>query len=147
MPGLVALLMPKYDRTAVQNITDMAKSMYHEDFYKKDFFNDTTIPFVAGRVHLNILNKEAQPRYNEDKSILIMMDGELHSRRGIREKLISAGHDIKTNDDAELLLQLYEEMGEDFANKLNGWFLVIVHDIPRRKTLISTQEYKSLMNY
>lgn len=136
MPGLVALLMPKYDRTVAQNITEMAKSMYHEDFYKKDFFNDTAVPFVASRVHLNILNKETQPIYNEDKSVLIMMDGELHSRQGIREKIVSAGHELKTNDDAELLLHLYEEMGEDLANNLNGWFLVIVHDIPRRKTLI-----------
>lgn len=136
MPGLVALIMPKYDRIAAQNITEMAESMCHEDFYKKDFFNNASFPFVASRVHLNIINKEAQPIYNEDQSVLIMMDGELHSRRGIIEKLVSAGHDIKTNDDAELLLHLYEEVGEDFANNLNGWFLVIVHDLPRRKTLI-----------
>jgi asparagine synthase (glutamine-hydrolysing) len=136
MPGLVALLTPQYDMLVAQNIAKMTESMRHEAFYKTEIFEKDGLPFVASRVHLNIVNKEPQPIYNEDRTALIMMDGELHSRDAIREKLISAGHTIRTKDDAELLLHLYEEAGEDFANNLNGWFLAIIYDSQRRKTLI-----------
>jgi len=136
MPGLAALLMPKYDGVAAQNITEMVESMYHENFYKMDIFNNSSLPFVAGRVHLNIINKQPQPIYNEDATVLIMMDGELHDRNGLNEKLRLAGHSMKSDSDAELLLHLYEERGASFANELNGWFLAIIHDLSRKHTLI-----------
>ena len=136
MPGLVAILTPQYDKPIAQNIYEMAESMRHEDFYRMDVFDKVPVPFVASRVHLNILNKEPQPIYNENKTILIMMDGELHNRNVLKEKLILAGHTIKTDSDAELLLHLYEEMGEAFVHELNGWFLALIYDVTQRKTLI-----------
>ncbi len=128
MPGLAALLTPKYDRAIAQNIRVMTEAMHYESFYQKDIFNSTKCPLVASRVHLNIVNKEHQPIYNEDKTILIMMDGELHERVNLKKKLISAGHEIKTNSDAELVLHLYEDQGDLFANDLNGWFLAVIYD-------------------
>lgn len=136
MPGLVALLTPKYDKLVAQNITEMTESINQEDFYKKDVFDNASFPFVASRVHLNIVNKESQPIYNEDNTVLIMMDGELHAHKGLKEKLRSAGHNLRTKSDAELLLHLYEEMGEAFVHDLNGWFLALIYDIKQRKTLI-----------
>jgi asparagine synthase (glutamine-hydrolysing) len=136
MPGLTALLTPKYDRPVAESISDMTEAMCHENFYVKEIFDKEHCPFVASRVHLNILNREPQPIYNENKSLLIMMDGELHSRDGIKEQLRVGGHSIKTDSDAELLLHLYEQKGEDFVHDLNGWFLALIYDIPQAKTLI-----------
>ena len=136
MPGLAALLTPKYNRSVAQNIIEMTESMCHESFYKKDIFDDGLTAFVVSRVHLNILNRQPQPIYNEDSTILIMMDGELHARDSLKEKLRSAGHNIRTDSDAELILHLYEEKEEAFVNELKGWFLALIHDIKRAKTLI-----------
>ena len=138
MPGLVAILTPNYDRSIAQNITKMAESMCHEDFYKKDLFHEAPVPFVAARVHLNIVNKVPQPIYNENRTILIIMDGELHARHDPRERLRLAGHIIGSDSDAELLLHLYEEVGEAFVydHNLNGCFLALIHDIRQGKTLI-----------
>jgi asparagine synthase (glutamine-hydrolysing) len=136
MPGLAALLMPKYDRRIADNIVSMADCMCHEDFYKKEVLNDASLPFVAARVHLNITNREPQPIYSEDRTLLVMMDGELHTRNGLKERLRAAGHELRSNSDAELLLHLYEEMGEAFVDELNGWFVAIIHDIKRGKTTV-----------
>jgi asparagine synthase (glutamine-hydrolysing) len=141
MPGLAALLTPRYEKTIAQNIIDMAESMCYESFYKKDIFSDGTTPFVAARVHLNILNREPQPIYNENSTVFIMMDGELHARDSLKEKLISAGHNIRTYSDAELLLHLYEEKGEAFVHDLKGWFLALIHDMKQAKTLIVNDCY------
>ena len=136
MPGLVILLAPKPNNTFAPYLTQMAKVMHHENFYKEDIFLAEFTSFVAARVHLNVVNKEPQPIYNEDSTMLIMMDGELYNRDELRETLVSRGHDIKTNSDAELLLHLYEDMGEDFAHELNGWFLALIHDKEQKKSVI-----------
>ena len=136
MPGLAALLTATYDRSVARNIIEMTESMYHESFYKKDIFDDGTTPFVVSRVHLNILNRHPQPIYNEDSTILIMMDGELHARDRVKEKLRLAGYVIQTDSDAELLLHLYEQKGEAFVHDLKGWFLALIHDTKAAKTLI-----------
>jgi len=136
MPGLVALLTPKYDRRIAHNIAEMTEAMCYESFYAKEIFDEEHCPLVASRVHLNILNKEPQPIYNENRSLLIMMDGELHTRDSIKEQLRTGGHSIKTDSDAELLLHLYEQKGEDFVHDLNGWFLALIYDIKQDKTMI-----------
>lgn len=136
MPGITAILMSEYDNLIAQNITEMTESMRHEDFYGTDIHNEGTLPFVASRMHLNILNKEPQPIYNEERSLLVMMDGELYVPEGLTERMRCAGHDIKTDSDAELLLHLYEEQGEDFVHDLNGRFIALIYDIRQRKTVI-----------
>jgi asparagine synthase (glutamine-hydrolysing) len=114
----------------------MAEAMRHETFYKKEVFNQQPIAFVASRTHLALLKNEPQPIYNENGTLLIMMDGELRARDSLREKLTVAGHSIKTDSDAELILHLYEEMGDAFVHELKGWFLALIHNIEQAKTLI-----------
>lgn len=136
MPGLVALLMPRYDRRAAENVVPMADCMCHEDFYKKEIFDDTSVPLVAARVHLNIVNRDPQPIHNEDRTVLVIMDGELHTRKGLIERLRTAGHELRSDSDAEIVLHSYEEMGEAFVEELNGWFVAIIHDIKQGKTIV-----------
>ena len=122
MLGLAAILVSKYDKSVAQYIGDMTNAMCYESFYKKDVFEDPLCPLIGSRVHLDIVNKKPQWIYNEDQSILIMMDRELHTHKGIREKLELMGHKIRIGSDAELILNLYEEKGEGFPDELNGWF-------------------------
>ncbi len=136
MPGLAALLMPKYDEASASNIGAMAESMRHEEFYRMDFVNDGSIPVVAARVHLNLVNKPPQPIFNEDRTVFALMDGEVYGGRTLKNRLLASGHRFRTDADAELLLHLYEEKGEKLAEDLNGQFLAIIHDLARGRTLI-----------
>jgi len=141
MPGLAALITATYDRSIARNILEMTESMCHESFYKKDVFDDGLTPLVASRVHLNVINRHPQPIYNEDSTILIMMDGELRAGNRLREKLRLAGHVIRTDSDAELILHLYEQEGEAFVNELKGWFLALICDTKTGKNLIFNDRF------
>lgn len=136
MPGLVSIIARQYDESLSERIGRMAAAMQHEAFYRSEVFSQESCPFLAARVHLNAVNTEPQPVYNEDRSILIVMDGELYGQDSLREKLRLSGHDVKTDSDAELLLHLYEEHGPAFASDLNGAFLAIVHDIEKQRTVV-----------
>jgi len=137
MPGIAAILTQKYEVKNAQVIDEMACSMWHEVFYKKDTLTECSIPFVACRVHLNIINTAPQPILNENGTLMIMMDGEIYQHDDLKNRLISAGHEFKTDSDAELILHLYENLGENFLDELDGRFLVLIHDIKNNKTLVA----------
>jgi len=141
MPGLAAIFLPQYDESLSQCVRKMADAMCHEDFYKQDIFINEALPLVAARVHLNIINRVPQPVCNQDKTVFVMMDGELHNRHELQQRITSFAHATQNATDGELFLHLYEEYGEDFAGYLKGWFLAFIHDDNQKKTLVINDRY------
>lgn len=108
-------------------LDSMSESIRHTESDRIDNWNDD---FVAiSRVHHGVINPEPQPIFNEDKSLFIVMDGEVFDYGEQKLKLIDEGHKFEFgSNDAEYCLHLYEEMGEDAFKQLNGSFsLAICH--------------------
>jgi asparagine synthase (glutamine-hydrolysing) len=68
-----------------------------------------------------------QPLYNENKSIVLTVNGEIYNHHNIRKSLI-AHHDFMTKSDGEVLLHLYEDKGLGFLADVNGMFAFALHD-------------------
>ncbi len=69
-----------------------------------------------------------QPIYNEDKSKVLLFNGEIYNFQSIREELVDKGHTFTTHTDSEVLLHGYEEFGEGLLNKLRGMFSFVIWD-------------------
>ena len=143
MPGLVGILK-KQDNAldTEQLLTKMCQIIKYEDLYKIDTFLDNSVGL--GRVSLDVLNPEPQPIFNEDKSLCIMMEGEIYDYQDLREELISKGHKFLVNNDPEFILQLYEEYGKEFGGKLkdlNGTFLFAIYNIRSHELIICNDRY------
>jgi asparagine synthase (glutamine-hydrolysing) len=67
-----------------------------------------------------------QPIYNEDKSICVVLNGEIYNYLEIKEDL--KGHIFKTKADTEVVVHAYEEFGIDCVNKFNGCFALAIWD-------------------
>lgn len=78
-----------------------------------------------------------QPLYNEDRSIVIVCNGEIFNFRELRSGLEERGHVFKTNCDVEVLVHLYEEEGADFLPQLNGQFAFAIYDTVRKRLLLA----------
>lgn len=126
MPGIVGVVGTE----AKPLLKAMYNSIKHEDWYLVDEY--VSSQFNIARVHLGILNPEPQPIFTEDKTLCITMDGEIYDSR--KEK-------VKVNNDPEFCLHLYKKFGEDFVNKLNGSFLVVIWDNQNQKLLIANDRY------
>jgi asparagine synthase (glutamine-hydrolysing) len=108
----------------------MAQALKHEDWYQSCLYADE---FVAlGRVSLGILNPESQPIWNEDRTLCIVMEGEVYDYDHEKRRLVERGHRFEVGNDPEYVLHLYEEYGEDFALKLNGAFVAAIWDTRQR---------------
>lgn len=78
-----------------------------------------------------------QPIFNEDKSKVIVFNGEVYNFIDHRDNLVKKGHSIKSRTDTEVILHLYEEYGLDFFEKLNGMFGLSIWDDRQQQLLIA----------
>ncbi len=78
-----------------------------------------------------------QPIFNEDRSVAIVFNGEIYNYRELREGLVAQGHRFTTNSDTEVIVHLYEQVGLDFAQRLNGMFAVAILDMAQRRLVLA----------
>lgn len=69
-----------------------------------------------------------QPLYNEDKTKVLVFNGEIYNYQELREELIEAGHVFTTHTDSETLLHGYEEWGEGLVERLRGMYGFVIWD-------------------
>ncbi|KAA0064708.1 asparagine synthetase [Cucumis melo var. makuwa] len=67
-----------------------------------------------------------QPLYNENKSIVVTVNGEIYNHEELRKKL--KNHKIRTGSDCDVISHLYEEYGENFVDMLDGMFSFVLLD-------------------
>ena len=67
-----------------------------------------------------------QPMFNEDKSLVLVFNGEIYNFKDLREELIAAGHVFNNHSDSEVIIHGFEQWGEDLVKKLRGMFAFVI---------------------
>lgn len=68
-----------------------------------------------------------QPIFSEDETIAIVANGEIYNFVSLKEAL-STSHQFRTSSDSEVPLHLYEELGSNLVNNLDGMYAFIMTD-------------------
>ena len=71
----------------------------------------------------------SQPIFNEEKSVAVLLNGEIYNFLELREELKLKGHHFATLSDTEVIVHLYEEVGEEVFSRLNGMFAIVICDL------------------
>ena len=80
-----------------------------------------------------------QPLYNEDRSKVLVFNGEIYNYQELREELIQAGHTFVSNTDSETLIHGYEQWGEELVYRLRGMYAFAIWD-QKAKRLFSARD-------
>ncbi|MBM2854512.1 MAG: asparagine synthase [Steroidobacteraceae bacterium] len=92
---------------------------------------------ALGNARLSIVDLEGgiQPAVSHDPEIVLVFNGEIFNYWSIRESLIAKGHRFETKSEAETLLRLYADIGEEMFRRIDGQFAIAIWD-GRNKSLI-----------
>jgi asparagine synthase (glutamine-hydrolysing) len=85
---------------------------------------------------IDLSEAASEPMPNEDGSLWLVFNGEIYNFRELRREL-EPRHRFRSQGDAEVVLHLYEEKGEDVVACLDGMFAFALWDRPRKRLLLA----------
>ena len=96
-----------------------------------------------GMRRLSIIDLEGggQPIWNENESIGVVFNGEIYNYLELRRELIAAGHEFRTQTDTEVLVHLYEQLGEAMFARLRGMFAFALLDKSQHRLLLARDQF------
>jgi asparagine synthase (glutamine-hydrolysing) len=92
-----------------------------------------------GIQRLRIIDLETgdQPIYSEDRSVVVVLNGEIYNFRELRRSLERRGHRFATRSDTEVIVHLYEDRGVACVNDLDGMFAFALWDARERRLMLA----------
>jgi asparagine synthase (glutamine-hydrolysing) len=124
-----------------ERVARMSATLVHRGPDSAGEFSDGPVALAARRLSIIDLETGDQPIANEDGTLHVVQNGELYNYRELRRDLERAGHTFRTHGDTEVLLHLYEQHGDGFAERLRGMFAVAIWDAPRRRLVLARDRF------
>jgi asparagine synthase (glutamine-hydrolysing) len=118
-------------------LMSMADVLVHRGPDEAGCFVERNVGFGFRRLSIIDLAGGAQPMFNEDRTVVLVCNGEIYNYREIRRSLVDLGHIFSSDCDVEVILHLYEEYGAALVGKLNGQFSFCLYDISRQLFLLA----------
>lgn len=138
MCGICGLIHQKKEHPVefadVQKMCDAMKHRGPDDEGQYVFEN---VGLGMRRLSIIDLSTGRQPIFNEDRSMVIIFNGEIYNHQSIRRELQSKGHIFTTKTDTEAIIHAYEEWGVDCLHKLNGMFGFAIWDSRKHRLFIA----------
>lgn len=124
-----------------QEKEEILKKMMDKIVYRgpdsSGIYTDTDVGLGFRRLSIIDLSEGSQPIYNEDKTKVILFNGEIYNYQEIKEELINKGHTFYTKTDTEVLIHGYEEYQEKILEKLRGMFAFVIWDTVEKELFIA----------
>ena len=125
----------KVDETILVRMRDALEHRGPDD---KGIFIDHNLGLGHRRLSiLDVTSAGHQPFLSDDGRYAMVFNGEIYNFKDFYGELKSAGYEIRTHSDTEVLLKLFQIHGTKMLNRLNGMFAFAIWDkIEKKLTII-----------
>lgn len=120
-------------------IKDMAERIKYRGPDGEGYFIDDDVALAHRRLAIIDLSSGGQPQYNEDKSLVIVFNGEIYNFVELKSELKKSGHKFTNKSDTEVIIHGYEQWGTDVTKHLRGMFAFAIWDA-KQKTLFMARD-------
>ena len=127
MCGFVGVAGPGVDPSA-EALRAMGATLSHRGPDDEQVISREGAALCFRRLSIIDVEGGAQPLWNEEGDVACVLNGEIYNFKELRAELLESGHSFKTASDAEVIVHLYEDLGDDFVERLVGMFAIAVID-------------------
>ncbi len=131
--GVISFQEAARDSSVIERMT---QSLAHRGPDDASFYNDDCLALGFRRLSIVGVENGRQPIWNEDRSVLIAVNGEIYNHLELKDGLKNS-HQFSTDSDSEVVLHLYEEQGVEAFKKLNGMFAIVIWDLNKKQLIIA----------
>jgi asparagine synthase (glutamine-hydrolysing) len=126
-----------YGKKNTALLKEMLYCIRHRGPDDEGIFQDDNIGLGIKRLAMVDEKKGHQPIYNEDKTLCIILNGEIYNYNEVTKSLKHQDHVFLTEGDTEAVIHAYEEWKEDCLQKLNGMFTFAIWDKKNKSLFIA----------
>lgn len=137
MPGITGIISKKPgggENVKVQ-LERMVSCMLHENFYAHGTYINRELGVYIGYVSLKDSFSDCMPIRNETSDCILFITGECYFDQSDIDGLKHRGHCFN-EETAEIIIHLYEELGNKVFEKLNGWFSGFLIDLRTKEATL-----------
>ncbi|HKI18886.1 MAG TPA: asparagine synthase (glutamine-hydrolyzing) [Isosphaeraceae bacterium] len=110
----------------------MRDALRHRGPDEASVYCDAEVSLGHRRLSIIDLSTGQQPVYNEDRSVLVVFNGEIYNHEELRATLERAGHVYASHSDTETIVHAYESFGPACVERMHGMFAFVLYDRRRR---------------
>jgi asparagine synthase (glutamine-hydrolysing) len=134
MCGIVGAMRFDGKRIDSHDLEVMRDTMHHRGPDAAGSYIDNGVGLGLRRLAIIDLSPAGhQPMSNEDGTVWIVFNGEIYNYVELRTELITRGHRFSSHTDTEVIVHLYEELGERCVERLRGMFGFAIWDKNRQQ--------------
>jgi len=139
--GWINLDTTKPNHNAEAVLHSMCETIVHRGPDSEGLWTDETVALGMRRLSIIDLKTGDQPVFSEDRSVVVMMNGELYNYREVRAELENDGFKFVTKSDTEILPHLYQKYGDSLLDHINGMYAFSLWDSRRKKLIIARDRF------
>ncbi|HAS62798.1 MAG TPA: asparagine synthase B, partial [Vibrio sp.] len=136
MCSIFGILDIKSDAAQLRPVAlEMSKKLRHRGPDWSGIYTSDNAILAHERLAIVGLNSGAQPIYSPNGKHILAVNGEIYNHKEIRARYEDK-YDFQTDSDCEVILALYQDMGEALLEELNGIFAFVLYDEEKDQYLI-----------
>ena len=140
MCGIVGIFDTR-DRREVNRdlLTRMNESQHHRGPDEVGMHVEPGVGLGHRRLSIIDLSTGQQPLWNEDRSVVVIYNGEIYNYQQLIPELSKLGHHFRTRSDTEVIVHAWEAWGEKCVERFRGMFAFALWD-RNRSTLFLARD-------
>src|SRR5688572_17341034 len=128
MCGIVGIYAPRDGHVSADALHAMTATIVHRGPDSEGMYVHGPAGLAMRRLSIIGVQDGGQPLFNEERTVAIVMNGEIYNYPELRRGLEARGHAFRTGSDVECAVHRYEERGPEFVNDLRGMFAFALYD-------------------
>ncbi len=138
MCGLVGIFDSRGQRLVdTELLSRMNETQHHRGPDEGGLHDEPGVGLGHRRLSIIDLASGQQPLFNEDRSVVVVYNGEIYNFASLAKELQQLGHEFRTHSDTEVIVHAWEQWGEACLERFRGMFAFALWDRNRQTLFLA----------